>query len=403
MHSEQYRSDIAAAGCQSKSVVRGYISPVRLVALRIEVCVSTESNSLRAPPLRSMPSVTLDLALAVIASSDVPLLLLDASFTVIVASRSFCQAFGIDPRTIEGRNLSVLGAGDLAAPQLLSLLHATASGFAKVEGYQMELRRQGEKLRHLSLNAQELDYADPNNVRLLLTVSDVTAARDAEMAKDILLREKDVLLQELHHRVANSLQIIASVLLQSARKVQSNETRGYLHDAHHRVMSVAALQRQLAASKPGDVELEPYFVALCDSIGASMISDQSQLSLQVNADNSISTADTSVSLGLIVTELVINALKHAFPDNRSGTIIVSYRNHGGDWILSISDNGVGMPADPVGVKAGLGTNIVQALAKQLGAIVEVANTNPGTAVSIIHTHIPVFAGDLVETSAPLAI
>jgi len=365
--------------------------------------VSTESNSLRAPPLRSMPSVTLDLALAVIASSDVPLLLLDASFTVIVASRSFCQAFGIDPRTIEGRNLSVLGAGDLAAPQLLSLLHATASGFAKVEGYQMELRRQGEKLRHLSLNAQELDYADPNNVRLLLTVSDVTAARDAEMAKDILLREKDVLLQELHHRVANSLQIIASVLLQSARKVQSNETRGYLHDAHHRVMSVAALQRQLAASKPGDVELEPYFVALCDSIGASMISDQSQLSLQVNADNSISTADTSVSLGLIVTELVINALKHAFPDNRSGTIIVSYRNHGGDWILSISDNGVGMPADPVGVKAGLGTNIVQALAKQLGAIVEVANTNPGTAVSIIHTHVPVFAGDLVETSAPLAI
>lgn len=195
-----------------------------------------------------MPAVTLDLALAVIASSDVPLLLLDGNFTVIVASRSFCQTFGIDPKTIDGRNLSILGAGEGGAPQLLSLLRATASGFAKVEGYQMELRRQGEKLRHLSLNAQELDYADPGNVRILLTVSDVTAARDAEMAKDVLLREKDVLLQELHHRVANSLQIIASVLLQSARKVQSGETRKYLHDAHHRVMSVAALQRQLAAS-----------------------------------------------------------------------------------------------------------------------------------------------------------
>ena len=85
-------------------------------------------------------------------------------------------------------------------------------------------------------------------MRLLLAVSDVTDARLAEKLKDDLLREKAILFQELQHRVANSLQIIASVLMQSARRMQSAETTSHLYDAHSRVMSVAALQQQLAAS-----------------------------------------------------------------------------------------------------------------------------------------------------------
>ena len=156
--------------------------------------------------------------------------------------------------------------------------------------------------------------ASGESVRLLVAVLDVTDARIAEKLKDDLLKEKAVLLQELQHRVANSLQIIASVLMQSARKVQSEEARSHLHDAHQRVMSVASLQHQLAASHVGDVELRPYFTALCESIGASMIRDHDKLSLDVDVDDSVTNADASVSLGLIVTELVINALKHAFPE-----------------------------------------------------------------------------------------
>ena len=98
------------------------------------------------------------------------------------------------------------------------------------------------------LNAQKLEYGSADNVRLLLSISDVTDARIAAKLKDDLLKEKAVLLQELQHRVANSLQIIASVLMQSARKVQSDETRTHLFDAHQRVMSVAAVQQQLATS-----------------------------------------------------------------------------------------------------------------------------------------------------------
>src|SRR6202043_2137788 len=133
------------------------------------------------------------------------------------------------------------------------------------------------------------------DIRLILSVADVTDARAALKQKDDLLREKDVLLQELHHRVANSLQIIASVLMQSARKVQSEETRGHLHNAHQRIMSVAAMQKQLASSSVADVELRPYFTALCNSIGASMIRDPNRVSLDVGVDDSVTSAEVSVS------------------------------------------------------------------------------------------------------------
>ena len=233
-------------------------------------------------------------------------------------------------------------------------------------------------------------------MRILLTAADVTDARLAEKVKDDLLREKAILLQEVQHRVANSLQIIASVLLLNARKVHSDETREQIRDAHQRVMSVAALQKQLAASTLGDVLLRPYFTQLCNSIGASMIRDRSQLTLTVTADDSAAPAETSVSLGLIVTELVINALKHAFPDRRPGKIVVDYRAHGPNWTLSITDDGTGMPKRPGASKAGLGTTIVEALAKQLHARVQVDDANPGTVVSVVHTHLAV-----VETDAAI--
>jgi len=351
-----------------------------------------------APQPTSDAIVGHNLALALVETSAAPLLLLDHELRVIAASASFTSAFGIDAAGAIGKPLAELGAGEWNVPQLSSLLKATAAGYAAVENYEMDLALAGKPPRGLVVNAKKLQYAGDAEVRLVLSVLDVTDIRIAAKLKDDLLREKEVLLQELHHRVANSLQIIASVLLQSARKVQSEETRSHLHDAHHRVMSVAALQQQLAATKVGDVALRPYFKALCDSIGASMIRDHDKISLGVTSDDSVTTADTSVSLGLIVTELVINALKHAFPDERTGKISVDYHARGSSWTLSVGDDGVGMPYPHV-AKAGLGTSIVQALAMQLGGQVDVAEAHPGTKVSVVHTYVPILVDQAKEMSS----
>jgi two-component system, sensor histidine kinase PdtaS len=324
-----------------------------------------------------------NLALALVASSDAPLLLLGGDLAVVSASKSFCRAFRIDPADISGREIFALGKGEWDAPRLRSLLSATLSGAAKIDSYEMDLRQNQGGSRRLVLKAEKLSYGDSEQTRLLLTIADVTEARIAERAKETLLGEKAVLLLELQHRVANSLQIIASVLMMSARKVQSEETRGYLHDAHHRVMSIAALQQQLAASSETDVNLRSYFTRLCESLGASMIHDPDQIKLDVHVDESAVAADVSVSLGLIVTELVINALKHAFPGDRAGKIMVDYQSNRRDWTMSVSDDGVGIPADAKDAPAGLGTVLVQALAKQLQAEVATANANPGTTVSVV--------------------
>jgi two-component system, sensor histidine kinase PdtaS len=143
------------------------------------------------------------------------------------------------------------------------------------------------------------------------------------------------------------------------------------------------VQRQLASSGKLDVELRPYFTQLCQSLGASMIHDHKKQSIQVTGDASSVGADASVSLGLIVTELVINSLKHAFPDGRAGKIMVDYQSHGPNGALAVNDDGVGMHSETVSTTPGLGTSIVEALARTLHARVQVADAKPGTAVSII--------------------
>ncbi|MBS9477130.1 sensor histidine kinase [Ancylobacter radicis] len=332
------------------------------------------------PPIHFEAASTI----AVVVSSNEPLLFLSEDQRVIAASSSFCRAFEINPATIPGRRLSDLGGGEWAMPTLASLLKATASGVAQIDAYEIDLLRPNRPARRLVINARTLDDGDKERVRLLLAVTDVTDMRAEARLKDDLVRDKAILMQEVQHRVANSLQIIASVLMQSARRVQSEEARGHLQNAHHRVMSIAAVQKQLSTSTVGKVELRTYFTQLCESLGASMIADADRLSIAVTVDDSAVDPDVSISLGLIVTELVINALKHAFPDQSKGRIEIDYRSADGDWTLSVSDNGIGLPTGSDAPKAGLGTGIVEALARNLRGTIEVSDAGPGATVTIRH-------------------
>jgi two-component sensor histidine kinase len=121
-----------------------------------------------------------------------------------------------------------------------------------------------------------------------------------------------------------------------------------------------------------------------------MIHDPERLSIVVSVDDSVVDANASVSLGLIITELVINALKHAFPDQKRGKIVVDYRSHGRKWTLSVTDDGVGMPRGEHKAKPGLGTGIVEALSRQLQGHIHMADASPRTAFTLVHGEL---AGD----------
>jgi two-component sensor histidine kinase len=324
------------------------------------------------------------LALALVSASEAPLLLIDDHFALVAASASFCREFHIDPASAVGRRVFELGDGRWDTPQLRALLAATLTAPEQAEALEMDLAVDGRETRRLVVSASRLDYGDTRNIRLIMTVADVTDARSVARLAQETLRQKGVLFQELQHRVANSLQIIASIIMQSARRASSDEARSHLHDAHGRVLSVASLQEQLAASSMEDVEMNVYLTKLCGSLATLMISDRNQLSLVVEADDSRAKADDSVSIGLMVTELVINALKHAFTDRQHGRIVVGYHADGPDWTLTVSDDGVGMPVDKTTLKPGLGSYIIEALARQVRARLEVVDLDHGTCVRLSH-------------------
>ena len=320
-----------------------------------------------------------------------PVLVLDKNLRVIAASRSFYSAFKVNPEDTNGKLLYALGDGQWDIPKLRVLLEKIIPEQGVMEGYEVEHEFPGIGSRTICLNARQVFYEGGAGTTILLGMEDVTERRILEREKDELLRQKDTLLEELQHRIANSLQIIASIILMKARAVQSKETRFHLEDAHKRVLSIAAVQKQLHASgATGAIEITPYLSKLCESLAHSMIGDTRPISLKVVGEGGSATSRQAESLGLIVTELVMNALKHAFRNDKAkGQITVAYEMIGTNWKLSISDNGIGKRDGGFAQgKSGLGTGIVKALAHQLDAQVETLAGPGGTTVSITHATFP---------------
>lgn len=288
--------------------------------------------------------------------------------------------------------LYALGHGQWDIPALRLLLETILPERVAMDGFEVDHDFPAIGHRIMLLNARKVLYDESDTMAILLAFRDVTDRRAIEHEKEALLkrseelrRQNEVLLQEMKHRVANSLQIIANILLLQARAVSSDETRFHLRDAHQRVMSVAAVQQHFGMTDSIDqIEVANYLEKLCAGLGASMVGDNQPVAIKVTSDSGMIPSAQAVSLGLIVTELVINALKYAFPDHRhEAAIEVRYTIDHDDWTLVVSDNGIGKTADnPPKIEGGLGTTIVAALAKQLEAQMTMTTGAAGYAVTL---------------------
>ena len=333
-----------------------------------------------------MSEPTRSLLTGIVATVREPLIVLDDQLRIVTASHSFYNTFQVSPVETEGAHIYDLGDGQWDIPALRHLLETIVPQNTTMEAYEVEHDFPGIGSRCMLLNARRIQSAEGHATTLLLAMQDVTDLRAAEREKDELLRQKDLLLKEMRHRVNNSLQIIASILLLKAHSVRSKETRRHLQDAHSRVMAVATVQEQLRPATYGEsIKIGPYLRALCSSIAASMAGDNDRISIEVvDGEGSMISTD-AVSLGLIVTELLINALKHAFPGDTTGRISVAYhRTTPTGWCLSVSDNGMGQSQANKPTHRGLGTSIVEALANQLDARVGTSSSPSGTTVTVIN-------------------
>ena len=282
--------------------------------------------------------------------SSIPSAILSWCSTTICASSPRAapstKPFGWSVEDVRGHLLYEIDGGQWDIPELArAAWKRSQTDQATVEGYEVDREFPAIGQRVMLLNARKVFYEKGAHSTVLLAFEDITDRRAIERQVQDLLREKDMLLEEMQHRVANSLQIIASILLIKARTVQSEETRLQLEDAHQRVLSVAAVQQHLHVAGGGKpIEIGTYLTKLCETLAQSMIGDSRPISLKVDADAGTAISRDAVSLGLIVTELVMNALKHAFPGEKpDAAIVVSYKVAGTDWKLTISDNGIGKP------------------------------------------------------------
>lgn len=313
---------------------------------------------------------------AIIGTIREPMVVLDGDLRVIVASASFYEKFKTDYEGSHGELFYELGNGQWNIVALRTLLEEILPQKKTVEGFEVVHDFEGLGKRNMLISAREIKYENGKR-KMLLSIEDVT-----DRVK--LMHQKDTLLKEMRHRIANSLQLIASVILLKSSSVGSEESRKHLEDAHERILSIATVQRNLdPTGDDSEVPVVAYLTNLCSSLAKSMIGGKKPIMLTVSGGDGVVIPDEAIGLGLITTELVINALKHAFPSGE-GDVTVNYESKTPSWELTISDNGVGMAATAKADKEGLGTNLVESLANQLNAEIRRESSSRGTTVSIRH-------------------
>jgi two-component sensor histidine kinase len=202
---------------------------------------------------------------------------------------------------------------------------------------------------------------------------DITERKLAEIQIQASLREKEVLLQEIHHRVKNNLQVICSLLDLQSQQIEEPSMLEVFRESQNRVKSMALVHEKLYQSKDfARINFAEYTQSLTNYLFKAYDFNIGNINLTLEIDEITLTIDTALSCGLIINELVSNALKYAFPNNRSGEISVSLRSSlDKHFILIVKDNGVGFPPDwDLKSANSLGIELVNVLVQQLQGTIE---------------------------------
>lgn len=205
--------------------------------------------------------------------------------------------------------------------------------------------------------------------RVVAQFSDITARKREEEERAASLEGRKLLLQELNHRTKNSLQIIAALVHLQASRSGNELVKEHLEQVRQRIMTIAAIHTRLYRDTDQDSEISlldigEYLQQLCDMLRNSLLDQGGRIAITLDAASVKIHLDLVIPLGIIVNELVTNALKYAFPGDRAGVITVSFQEVEGGWQLSVTDNGVGISDDAE--VTGTGMRMVQALVRQVG-------------------------------------
>jgi two-component sensor histidine kinase len=211
---------------------------------------------------------------------------------------------------------------------------------------EFRIRRHDGEYRWFDTRAVRVTDAAGATVKWFGSNTDITEQREAGQKIRAALAEKEVMMREIHHRVKNNLQMMSALLELQAGYVQDEQVRDYFRDSQRRIQSMAMVHEQLYHTENmAQIDFVAYLNTLIDNLRGQYAERCNQVAIRIDANACVLPVDTAIPCGLVLSELVSNAMKHAFPNGRSGELLIKLDcANPGKVILEVADNGVGLPA-----------------------------------------------------------
>lgn len=288
-------------------------------------------------------------------------------------NRRFCEIVGFSPREMFRLTLDEITHPEDAAAEI-SDCKAVREGKNRPISKDKRYRHKNGSLLWVNLTISPMRKEGEKTDCFIAVIQDVTERKRMEERIRADLQEKETLLKEIHHRVKNNLQIVSSLMSLQSRHIHNPKMLSNFIQCQNRIKSMALIHQILYGS--GDLSLIPfieYINSLVVFLRQVFVSDPKRITFEIQCEGLHLNIDQAVPCGLIINELVSNAFKHAFPDNRKGRVSVEFKRlNRQDLELIVRDNGSGLPAAVDFKKAdSMGFYLLRMLAEnQLGGTIE---------------------------------
>lgn len=290
------------------------------------------------------------------------------------------KIFGYTPEEIIGKPVSMLTApgNEKQVPEILSQLKAGN----RIEHFETQRKRKDGTLIHVSLTISPVKDDSGNIIAASSIAKDITKQKQAAMVIQSQLQEKQILLQEIHHRVKNNLQLVASLLELRSRGMDNQAAKAAFNDSIGRIRSMAMLHEKMYGSNiVGTVNFGEYIKSLFAPLAEAFNKDL-PINFVVDSDHFMLDLNRAIPLGLILNELLTNSVKHAFSSSQPPEIMVKIRTNMDKVAMTVADNGTGLPPDVDLFKSeSFGFKIVRLLIEQVDGQIKVQKAN-GTVFEI---------------------
>jgi PAS domain S-box-containing protein len=263
-------------------------------------------------------------------------------------------------------------------------LHALLNSLRRGETDRLQLQLRFSRKNGSQYDADTLIQELEKNRSFLLIVTDITSRLVTEKKLLDTIREKETLIKEIHHRVKNNLQLISSIIYLKLASVTQDDIKNFLEDTRQKIRSIALIhERLLQTEKLDRVELSDYLGKLIHDLKVTYYKSDLSLDVATDIPEKMVGLDTAIICGLIVNELVTNAIKHAFTGRSSGVIRISFREGPSEkFLLTVADDGVSLPTHITpGYTNSFGMQLIDVFVKQLGGTFEI-NREKGTTFQI---------------------